>query len=119
MITCPHCERSEGQVKGGLPAAVSQRYLCKVCRRRYTPQPKPIGYDENVRRQAMRLYLDGNNQRRVARQIGISQGSVSNWARAFADSLPEEAPQPEGPVEVAEIDELFTFVGQKKTTPTS
>lgn len=90
-----------------------------MCRRRYTRQTKPIDYDEDVRRQAMRVYLDGNNQRRVAGQIGISQGSVSNWARASADSLPEEALQPEGPVEVAEIDELFTFVGQKKTTPTS
>lgn len=119
MITCPHCQRSEGQVKGGMTQAGSQRYLCKVCRRRYTPDPKPIGYEASVRRQAIRLYVDGNNQRRVARQIGVSQGSVSNWARDFADSLPDETPQPEQTVEVAEIDELFTFVGHKKTTSTS
>jgi transposase-like protein len=119
MSTCPHCQRSEGQIKAGLTQAGSQRFLCKVCRRRYTPEPQPIGYDEAVRRQAIRLYLDGNNQRRIARQIGVSQGSVSNWARAFSDSLPDELPQPEQPVEVAEIDELFTFISHKKTTPTS
>jgi transposase-like protein len=90
-----------------------------VCHRKYTPEPKPIGFEEAIRRQAIRLYLDGNNQRRVARQVGVSQGTVSNWARAFADSLPDEAPQPEQQVEVAEIDELFTFVSSKKTTPTS
>jgi transposase len=119
MINCPHCQRSDEQVKAGLTQAGSQRYLCKVCRRKYTPEPKPIGYEETVRQQAIRLYLDGNNQRRIARHIGVSQGSVSNWARAFADSLPDEVPQPEQAVEVAEIDELFTFVSRKKTTPTS
>ena len=119
MITCPHCQRSDGQVKGGLTQAGSQRYLCKVCHRRYTPDPKPLGYDESVRRQAVRLYLDGNNQRRIARQMGISQGSVSNWARELADSLPDVPPQPSEPVAVAEVVELFTFVREKKTSSTS
>jgi transposase-like protein len=119
MITCPHCQRSDGQVKAGLTHAGSQRYLCKGCQRKYTPEPKPLGYEQDVRQQAIRMYLDGNNQRRIARQLGISQGSVSNWARYFADSLPDEAPQPEQAVEVAEIDELFTFVSHKKTMPTS
>lgn len=78
-----------------------------------------MGYDDSIRKQALRMYLDGNNQRRIARQLGISQGSVSNWAGAFADQLPEEVPKPEGKAEVAEIDELFTFIECKKTTPTS
>lgn len=119
MSTCPHCQRSEGQVKAGLTAAGSQRYLCKVCLRKYTPEPRPLGYEQDVRQQAIRMYLDGNNQRRIARQLGVSQGSVSNWAREFADNLPDEVPQPEQTVEVAEIDELFTFVSHKKTMPTS
>jgi hypothetical protein len=54
----------------------------------------------------------------VSFQAG-SQGSVSNWARAFADLLPDEIPKPEGKVEVAEIDELFTFIECKKTRPSS
>jgi transposase len=65
------------------------------------------------------MYLDGNNQRRIARQLDISQGSVSNWARAYADQLPEEGAKPTGKVDVAEIDELFTFIERKKTEPTS
>ena len=119
MITCPHCQRSDQQVKAGLTHARSQRYLWKVCRRQYTPDPKPIGYEDAVRQQAICLYLDGNDQRRITRQMGVSQGSVSNWALAFADSPPDAVPQPEHEVEVAEIDELFTFVSHKKTTPTS
>ena len=119
MKTCPHCQRTEKQVKAGLTRAGSQRHLCKVCQRKYTPDPKPHGYDDTTRQQAVKLYLDGNNQRRIARQLGISQGSVSNWARAFSDQLPEEVPKPEGKVDVAEIDELFTFIERKKTGSTS
>lgn len=78
MITCPHCQNSHSLVKAGLTKAGSQRYLCKGCHRKYTPIPKPMGYDEKTRRQAIKLYLDGNNQRRIARHLGVSQGSVSN-----------------------------------------
>jgi len=78
-----------------------------------------MGYDDATRGRAVRMYLDGINQRRIARQLGVSQGSVSNWARAFADLLPDEVPKPAGKVEVAEIDELFTFIERKKTKPTS
>lgn len=78
-----------------------------------------MGYDDSIRKQALKMYLDGNNQRRIARQLGISQGSVSNWARAFSEQLPAEVPKPAGKVEVAEIDELFTFIERKKTMPTS
>lgn len=119
MNTCPHCQRSDNQVKAGLTRAGSQRYLCKLCQRKYTPEPKPLGHDESTRRQALKMYLDGMNQRRIARQLGISQGSVSNWARAFADLLPDEVPKPQGKVEVAEIDELFTFIACKKKKPSS
>ena len=119
MNTCPYCQISENQVKAGLTGAGSQRYLCKVCQRKYTPNPQLLGYDDTIRQQAVKMYLDGNNQRRIARQLGISQGSVSNWARAFSDQLPEQVPKPEGKVNVAEIDELYTFIERKKTTPTS
>jgi transposase len=119
MNTCPHCQRSDNQVRAGLTRAGSQRYLCKLCQRKYTPEPKPMGHADATRRQAIKLYLDGMNQRRIARQLGISQGSVSNWARAFADLLPDDVPKPEEAVEVAEIDELFTFIERKKTVPSS
>ena len=36
-----------------------------------------------------------------------------------ADALPVQPPQPAGPVETAELDELYTFVGHKKTAATS
>ena len=119
MKTCPHCQKTEKQVKIGHTKAGSQRYLCKICNRKYTPNPHPQGHDQTTRQQAVRLYLDGINQRRIARLLGVSQGSVSNWVRQHADQLPEETPKPDEKVAVAELDELFTFVGDKKTASTS
>jgi transposase-like protein len=116
MITCPHCQRSGDQVKSGLTQADSQRYLGKVCWWRYTPEPKPSGYEVSIRRQAVRLYGDGNNQSRIARQMGISQGSESNWVQTFADSPPDERPQPDVSVAVAKIDVLFTVIAQETTS---
>jgi transposase-like protein len=119
MSQCPHCERTDLQVKNGKTAAGSQVYKCKACKRKYTPDPKPIGFDRSIRQQAIRLVLDGNSQRQAARHVGVSHGTVANWFQQYADSLPEELPRPAIPVEVAEQDELFTFIGHKKTKPTS
>jgi transposase-like protein len=93
--------------------------VCQVCRRKYTPEPKAQGYAEAVRRQAIELYVDGMNLRRIGRTLGLSHQTVSNWVNAHADQLPETPPLPRGDGKVSELDELFTFVGNKKTLPTS
>ena len=113
MITCPHCQNAENQVKVGFNPSGSQRYLCPTCHRKYTPVPNEADHKESVRQQAVKMYLDGINQRRIARQLGVSQGSVSNWARAYARQLPPAVSQPEIPVDVAELDELFTLSVRK------
>ena len=119
MITCPHCHRSTQQVKNGRTAAGSQRYRCHACRRKYTPDPQPQGYDADLRRQATQLYVDGMNLRRIGRTLGVVHQTVANWVAAHADALPAQPPQPAPPVAVAELDELYTFVGDKKTWPMS
>lgn len=63
------------------------------------------------------MYVDGINLRRIARHLGVNHQSVANWAKAHADGLPV-ASVPDK-VENAEMDELFTFIGDKKTGSTS
>ena len=65
----------------------------------------------------MQLYVDGMNLRRIGRHLGVHHQSVANWVKSYAEKLPE-APVPEK-VENAEMDELFTFIGDKKTKSTS
>jgi transposase-like protein len=87
------------------------------CKCKYTPDPKPRGYPEEIRKQALQMYVDGMNLRRIGRQLGLHHRTVSLWVQAQAASLPE-APLPEA-VKEAEMDELFTFIGKKKTGSTS
>lgn len=118
MSQCPHCQRTEQQVKVGTNPSGSQRYLCKACCRKYTPQPNDIGYPAKMRRKALELYVDGLNFRRIARLLEISHQTVANWVKAHADHLPDPPPLPAEPIEVEELDELFTFVKRKKTSST-
>jgi transposase-like protein len=117
-MKCPYCHQERQQVKSGRNASGSQRYKCQVCQRRYTQEPKAAGYPASVRQQAVRLYVDGLNFRRIARTLGVNHQSVINWVNAHAHQLPDEPPLPEGKPAVAELDELFTFIGSKKTSST-
>jgi transposase-like protein len=111
MNTCPYCQATQGQVKNGFNRSGTQRWLCRTCQRVYTPQPKTNGYDDAIRLEAVRLYLDGMNLRRIARTLQVNHQSVANWVKAYAARLPD-APVPTQ-VEVVELDELFTFVEKK------
>jgi hypothetical protein len=55
-------------------------------------------------------------QRRVGRLLGVHHQSVVNWFHQAAATLtPEQAPRPQGgDDDTGELDELFTFVGDKK-----
>lgn len=57
--------------------------------------------------------MDGMNLRRTGRQLGVHHQTVANWVKEYAEKLPD-APIPKQ-VKTAEMDELFTFIGEKKT----
>lgn len=112
MKPCPYCQASNQQIKAGRTEAGSQHYQCKHCQRRYTPEPKSSGYGDELRQQAVQWYVDGMNFRRIARHLKVNHQTVINWINAHVATLPDH-------VAVVEQDELFTFVGHKKTKPTS
>lgn len=109
---CPHCQNGTEQVKAGKTRFGSQRYKCKPCQRVYTPEPKQQGYPGDVRQKAVRMYVDGQNFRQIARELGVDHKSVINWVNAHA-AQQADAPVPSD-INNAEMDELFTFVGSKK-----
>jgi len=121
MHQCPHCRSTERQVKSGFNRTGSQRLQCQSCRRQYTPAPLPLGYDDQTREAALKLYLEGNGFRRIGRLLGVNHQSVANWvnaahARLKAQRAPKSEPEAAG---APEMDELFTFVGAKKSPPIS
>ena len=77
------------------------------CGCKYTPEPKIHSYGDDVREQALQLYVGGMNLRRIGRQLGLNHCTVSLWVKASAASL-SETPVPKE-VKTAEMDELFTL----------
>ena len=112
MNQCQQCQSREKQVKRGFNHSGSKRWKCQVCSKRYTPQPKEQGYPDELWYQAVKMYVDGMNYRRIAHHLGVDHKSVMNWVKAYAAQL-DNAPVPQD-VNNAEMDELFTFVGSKK-----
>jgi transposase-like protein len=116
MKQCPHCHLTTRQNRAGKTDAGSQRYRCMHCNRKYTPDPKPQGYPASMRKKAAEMYVDGGNLRRIARQLKVAPRTVALWVTDVAEALPN-APMP-AEVQDAEMDELFTFIGDKKTEST-
>jgi transposase-like protein len=88
-----------------------------VCGKNYTPEPSLNGYPPEKRLKAIKLYyMEGNSFRSIERLLKVNHQSVANWVKAYSEKLPK-ATVPEKP-KVAELDELFTFIGKKKTKST-
>lgn len=112
-MKCPKCNASKRQVKNGLNKSGSQKYRCRACGRVYTPEPHENGYPAETRLLAIRMYVEGSSYGSIGRVLKVNPQSVANWVSAYTAKLPN-APLPEK-VKKAELDELFTFVGKKKT----
>ena len=76
------------QHRAGKNLTGTLRRECRHCERTYTPASKVPGYDLSARRQALKLYVDGTNFRRIARHLGVNPQSVANWVNAAAANLP-------------------------------
>ena len=116
---CPSCSSSERQIKAGRTRTGSQRFRCRLCNTYYTPEPKAKGYPKEMRQMALKLYLEGNNFRRIGRLLGVNHQSVVNWITAYHAKLPKQEDFSQEKTQTVELDELFTFVGDKKTKPLS
>lgn len=115
-MKCPKCFATIKQNKIGRTSAGSQRYRCFVRQCKYTPEKKHRGYDVALQKQAVQLYVEGMNLRRIARLLGIHHRTASDWVKAYAENMPETSMPKD--VKTAELDELFTFIGHKKTGST-
>ena len=110
-MNCPKCKSDEktkdGVVKG------RQRYKCKDCCFRYTVASGSKAKPLHMRRLALQLYLEGLGFRSIGRVLKVSNVTVLNWIRAFGEQI-DDLKSTE-PVVYTEMDEMHTYVGQKKT----
>ncbi|MBP0979491.1 MAG: IS1 family transposase [Oscillospiraceae bacterium] len=112
-IMCPHCGKTERQIKRGRTLSGSQKYFCKDCLRVYTPNPKRREYSDEIKKQAIKLYLEGNSGLAVGRILGISKNLCLYWVKKYSKKLKPKKVFNER-VEVIEMNEQYDFLNLKK-----
>ena len=111
-MNCPKCKSSR-HIKDGIVHG-RQRYKCKDCVYRYTVERKSDVKTLDTKRLALDMYLEGLGFRAIGRVLKISYGTVYAWVKEWGSKV--SLPRRETPVEIVELDEMHTYVGQKKTT---
>jgi transposase-like protein len=111
-MQCPECGathiRKNGKRKG------KQNHICVACGRQFIDAYEPHrGYSDEVRRECLKMYVNGAGFRAIERVKGVHHTTVITWVKQVGEHLPD-AYDPETTPEVGELDELETFVGSKK-----
>jgi len=78
---------------------------------RYEP---PKGYSDEVKRECLKMYVNGMGFRAIERVKGVHHTTVIYWIKQVGEHLPDTY-DPETIPQVGELDELETFVRAKKT----
>lgn len=112
-MQCPECKsthiRKNGHRRG------KQNYICVDCGRQFIDYYTPAqGYSDEVKRECLKMYVNGSGFRAIERVKGVHHTTVISWVKQVGELLPD-AYAPERQPEVGELDELETFVGSKKT----
>ncbi len=109
-MNCPICNSSSHK-KNGIVGGL-QRYKCHDCGYNYTVELKSTAFSASVKRQALQLYLEGLGFRSIGRVLGVSHVSVQKWIKKFGQEL--ENLKSESEISIVEMDEMHTYIGNKK-----
>ncbi len=109
-MNCPKCKSSNHKKNGKVGGR--QRYKCHDCGYNYTVEIKSTASSTSVKRQALQLYLEGLGFRSIGRILGVSHVSVYKWIKKFGQEL--EDLKNENEIEIVELDEMHTYIGNKK-----
>ncbi|AKB26729.1 Mobile element protein [Methanosarcina siciliae C2J] len=60
----------------------------------------------------MQLYLEGLGFRSIGRFLGVSHVSVQKWIKKFGQEIEEL--KSENEISIVELDEMHTYIGNKK-----
>ncbi|OAV75909.1 Transposase [Bacteroidales bacterium Barb7] len=111
-MNCPKCSSGK-KIKSGF-AKGRQRYKCKDCGYNYTVELKSTAKPDLMKKQALRLYLEGSGFRSIGRLSGVSNVSVLNRIRKFGketQALNVESKE----AKTVEVDGMHSCTGSEKT----
>ena len=113
ITKCKKCE-SPKTVRNGRISGV-QRYKCKECGYNFRKGDKRTNKKIRAKKAlCILMYSKGKASFRMIGEIlGIDHALVYRWIRAYAERL--EEPKVSEAVEEIEFDEMWHFIGSKKT----
>lgn len=92
-----------------------QKYHCKACGAYGTLAPT-VRYTPERKAEILRAYHERSSLRGLERTFGVARQTVAKWLKEKAENLPTLPPLADAqPDDVLELDELWSFVGSKKT----
>jgi transposase-like protein len=104
MMNCPTCQSSQIRKNGHHRG--KQRYQCKNCDRQFLESYSAKGYSDEVKRQCLKMYVNGMGFRGVERVSGVHHTTLIHWVKQVAIALPDAPESAEIP-EIAQVDVLF------------
>ena len=83
-MKCPECQSTHvnknGQKKG------KQNYICVCCGRQFIDCYQPHkGYSEEVKRECLKMYVNGMGFRAIERIKGVHHTSIINWVKQVGE----------------------------------
>ena len=111
---CPRCE-SPGLEKNGRSKNGKQKYHCQDCDAYGTLNPG-VAYSPERKAEILKAYQERSSLRGLERTFGVARQTVAKWLRQEDAQLPMLPPLDTAQADdVLELDELWSFVGSKKT----
>ena len=110
VSSCPKCGCAERTKNGHINNR--PRYRCRECKCDYTVAQKSTAKSVAVKRLALQMYLEGLGFRSIGRILGVSHVSVQDWIKKYGKQAEEL--RSEETIEVVEMDEMHSYIGQKK-----
>src|SRR5512137_476450 len=133
-IACPNeeCEqysrKGQGNIVGNgtyeTKSGRVRKYICRTCGRVFCDRSNTMFYDLRTSEDkvvlALKLILKGMSQRSIAEVLEVCPKSVSTWLSRASDQSEAimEIELKDLDVSRVEMDEIWTFVGKKKSRKT-
>ena len=113
-MQCPECQSTNFNKNGHNKG--KQNYICVRCKRQFIAEDRvQKGYSEEVKRECLKMYVNGMGFRAIERVKNVHHTTIINWVKQAGKLLPDFY-EPQINPQVGELDELQTFVGSKKQT---
>ncbi len=110
-MKCPKCNSTKTRKNGHRRG--QQCFQCRVCGRQFVESPKMPPYSPQIKELCLKIYVNGMGLRGIERVTEIHHTTVIKWIKEAGIKLPD-APEDEEIPEITEIDELQTYLGNKK-----